>query len=167
MIARKRPIKVKKPRNKPILPMLSTNPEFRVHYVDLEEFVKKCYGSELDFFKAAGMSHGMLPEYRVSGEIAATSQRSVQHIRTREKKINKNFALLLNVLAHDEFIPKGDYVIDTRKLRAPTDIYRDLLEEHRDPQHSECLEYRKKHQKDKAFKIVANQLDQACREVYL
>lgn len=155
----------KKQRNpvKATLRVMQTRPEIRVHYTDLEEFVNKVLNTEFKFLKSAGMTHGMIPEYRVDGQILANDRRVSQ---IRNGRIGQSVGLMLNVLAHDGKISKGDYVIDTYKKPHPMDVYRQLLEDHRDPNHPECRRLRRQHQRDKVFTRNAALLDEACREIY-
>lgn len=155
-----------KKKKKPVnvrLKVMQKSPEIRVHYTDLEEFVNQVFSAEFKFLKSAGMTHGMIPEYRVTGDTSGYERRVVQ---IRNGKIGRNIGLMLNVLCKDNKIPAGDYVIDTYRKPHPTDVYRQLLEDHRNPEHHECRKLKRKHQADKMFSLNASILDQACREIY-
>lgn len=99
------------PEPKPKLEMLAV-PVFRVKRRALEAYIATVYRFEFDFLIATGQSEGMAIELAVTGEFpnGAWSQRAHE---LRCGKRTRDVNLILNVLACDEFIPKGKYVIDT------------------------------------------------------
>ena len=75
----------------------------------------------------------------------------------------RNLGLILNVLCVDGFIPKGKYVIDTSAPPNPIAGYTELLNEHHDPNHPECMAFRLIHP-DPEFQRRARVLDKLTRE---
>jgi len=72
--------------------------------------------------------------------------------------------LILACLCEDGFIPAGTYIIDTKPLPRPIEVYRSLLEKTRDPLAAECVNFREAHQGDREFKRQAAVLDNAVLE---
>lgn len=91
-------------------------PFFRVHYTCLEKFIKDTYGFEFNFLFAAGVTAGMCPEYIVTGQLSTTSWKE-RATSIRQGHRPKSISLLLNVMAHDGKIPKGQYTVSTHPLR--------------------------------------------------
>lgn len=99
------------PNPKPTLEMTRL-PVFRVKQKHLEAYIATIYRFEFDFLIATGQVAGMMIEYKVDGSIPSEAWTQRAH-ELRCGKRTRDMNLILNVLAHDEFIPKGKYVIDT------------------------------------------------------
>ena len=116
-------IRRSRPRVEPVLKLLPVpNPKpkremtrlpvFRVKQGALEAYIVSIYRFEFDFLIATGQVAGMMIEFQVEGKIPGdTWARRAHELRCGKRTRDVN--LILNVLAHDEFIPKGRYVIDT------------------------------------------------------
>lgn len=99
------------PNPKPVLAMTRL-PVFRVKQRALEAYIASIYRFEFDFLIATGQTAGMMIEFKIEGSIPGeTWARRAHELRCGKRTRDVN--LILNVLAHDEFIPKGRYVIDT------------------------------------------------------
>ena len=95
----------------PKLPM-QVVPRFRVHYLDFEKFVQNIFGFEFDFKFASGLTEKSGAEYVVTGEMLTPSW--VQKANElRQGRRSRSVALILAVLAHDNYVPKGYYTILT------------------------------------------------------
>jgi len=148
---------------KPKLPM-SVALTCRVHYQDLADYLAQTLKMrDYDVLLAAGATKGMCPEYRVNGVLGIASNIQQQANNVRQGRRTRNLGLILNVLCLDEFIPKGLYVIDTHQRPGPIQEYTQLLNETRDPKHTKCVAFKKKHQKDKVLMERAHTLDIAVR----
>lgn len=99
------------PNPKPKLAMTRL-PVFRVRQKHLEAYIASIYRFEFDFLIATGQVAGMTIEYQVDGLISGEAWAARAH-ELRCGKRTRDVRLILNVLAHDEFIPSGRYVIDT------------------------------------------------------
>jgi hypothetical protein len=133
-------------------------PVFQVHYTKLEAFIKKVFGFDYDFLFAAGVTEGMGVEYRVTGKLPGDAWvRKAEELRRGRR--SKEIILILAVLAHDGFIPAGQYLIITRKLPVPIDVYTDLINQTKNPQAPECLAFKAKHKGDVVFQKRASILD--------
>jgi hypothetical protein len=64
----------------------------------------------------------------------------------------------------DGFIPAGKYVIDTKARPSPISVYTELLNQLGDPDHPECVAFRKKH-RDPRFQQRAKTLDKRARAI--
>ncbi len=149
----------------PMLEMVRI-PMFRVHHEAIERFVKQVYrSSEVNFLEAAGITRGMVPEYLVDGRLpeGGHTRERVQYIKSG-RAITKYAHLLLNVLAKDKWIPKGTYIVDTRKLPDVTEVYKELLRSTRSPQSEQCLAFKEKHKNDSVFVQRAALCDQAWND---
>ena len=102
---------------KPKLKMLVL-PVFRVKYRKLEEYIAAVYRFEFDFLFATGQVAGQCPEYNVTGRIEGPGWQGRAHELRCGVRI-KDVSLILNVLAADEFIPTGKYIIDTHQPPKP------------------------------------------------
>jgi len=156
------PIKAWKGKKPPLLMQISHL--CRVHYLDLQSYLTKVYRfRDYDILKTLGVSHGECPEFLVTGRLPAASNIDQQIDNIKRGRRTRNLSLILNLLCKEGFIIAGLYVIDTRKAREPINEYADLLSKHEDPEHQECMAFRKKH-RDQTFKRQADQLDQLARE---
>lgn len=138
--------------------------ECRVHYQDLEAYLAKVYRMNgYNVLMATGATNGLCPEFRVTGRLppAHNIQQQVNSIRRGRR--TRNLGMILNVLCMDGFIPVGKYVIDTHKKPDPIATYTNLLNETRDPDHPECVAFRKKHAKDREFQKRADTLERLAR----
>jgi hypothetical protein len=117
--------------------------EYRVRYEDLEAYLAEVYRMEIEVLKITGA--GMCPEFIVTGALPPASNARQQADNIRRGRRTKNLQLILNVLCLDGFIPTGKYIIDTRPGPPPVSVYTDLLNEHGDPDHPECVAFREKH----------------------
>ncbi len=150
---------------KPKLPMGVTL-TCRVHYKDLADYLAQILKmKDYNILLASGATNGMCPEYRVNGVLGIASNIQQQANNVRQGRRTRNLGLILNVLCLDEFIPKGLYVIDTRKRPGPVEEYTKLLNETRDPRHAKCVAFKKKHQKNKVLIERAHTLDTAVRRL--
>lgn len=134
-------------------------PVFRVHYQDLEQYIQEVFGFDYDFMFATGCVNGVVPEYQVTGEIPASMANQARDLRQGRR--TKNLTLIVNLLAADGYIPAGRYVIDTHKRPDPTEVYRRLLLQTRDPLASECLRFKDTHKDDLVLMERVKVLDQA------
>jgi hypothetical protein len=85
-------------------------PVFKVEYKEFERFVEAVFGFEFDFLFAAGISNGTGVEYKVVGELQTFSWKQKAE-ELRQGRRTKDVALILSVLAHDNYIPPGHYTI--------------------------------------------------------
>jgi hypothetical protein len=149
---------------KPKLPVVQL-PIYRVHHTALEEFLAQVYRMrEFDFLTATGFMPGSVPEYDVRDELPPAWDCKMQADQIRAGRRTRNVALILTCLCIDGFIPPGKYLIDTKKLPSPIQVYRSLLERTGDPLNVECVAYREKHRDDPAFAKQAAALDRAVVE---
>lgn len=105
---------------------MRTIPVFRVKMKALEAYITTIYRFEFDFLIAVGQIAGQVVEYKVTGEEIGSNTWRVRAHELRCGQRTRNVGLILNVLAHDGFIPKGHYTIDTHaapvvKTSAPGD----------------------------------------------
>jgi hypothetical protein len=147
---------------RPTLKMISI-PTFRVKYLDLEAFIKTIYGFDCDVLYIAGVTHGMIPEYIVNGVVP-------DHLKGLSSRLNmgkpiKNLCLILNDLAAEGHIPKGNYLLDTHKEEDDTEVYRVLLMETQNPDSPECVEFKRRRAKNETlqerFAILDREMKQA------
>jgi hypothetical protein len=149
---------------KPKLPAVHL-PHYRVRSEAISKYLALVYKMrDFDFCRATGCVPGIVPEYRVTGELPPSwdSPRKAERIRNGQR--TSDVALILNVLCLDGFIPAGLYVIDTKPETPRIDIYRVLLKKHRDPSHAECTAFRDKHKNEPDFMEKAATLDNAVLE---
>jgi len=140
-------------------------PHFRVHHTDLEKYLETVYRMrDFRFFKATGFTPGLIPEYRVSGNLPPAWESKNKAERIRSGQRTSDMLLILNVLCLDGFIPAGHYLIDTKPKPKPIEIYRALLERHRDPLARECVQFREKHRTTPGFSKQAAVFDNAVVE---
>jgi hypothetical protein len=136
----------------------------RVHYLDLQAYLAKVYRMKgFDLLKAAGAVHGLCPEYIVTGRVPQAANAGQQMDNIRRGRITRNVDLILNVLCVDGFIPKGKYVIDTKKPPNPIEEYTRMLNDHMDPNHPDCVTFKKKHPSSD-FQRRAKLMDKLARE---
>jgi hypothetical protein len=118
MLRRYRPKKQPKPIKpwagvKPQLPMQVTH-LCRIHYIDLQAYLAAVYKMKgYNILFAVGITHGMLPEYIVTGALPSATNIKQQSDNIRRGRPTRNLHLILNVLCADGFIGKGKYIIDT------------------------------------------------------
>lgn len=149
---------------KPKLAMVQV-PYYRVRYEDLEDYVALVYRFQhWNFLAVTGCTHGMCPEYIVTGSIPATWEVEKQADSIRRGYRTRNPQLLLDILCHDGFIPAGKYVIDTHWRPSPDAAYRQLLEQTRNPLDPQCLAFKEKHRADQTFCERVKVLDAACSQ---
>ena len=163
MLRHDRPKPIPQPRKwphdqpKPALPMVHL-PIFRVHYKALESYLARVYRmQDYDFLMASGCVPGMVPQYEVRADLPPAWDCQADKIRSGQR--SRNVPLILTCLCKDGFIPAGTYIIDTKPLPRPIEVYRSLLERTRDPQAAECGKFRKAHEGDLEFKKHAAVLD--------
>jgi hypothetical protein len=137
-------------------------PVFRVHYLELEDYIKVVFGFDFDVLSINKVSIGMTIEYRVPGNWPITLERTVGELR--EGRRCTDLPLILNVLAHDEYIPKGLYSVSTKAEPIPIDVYRALLQQSGDVLNPRCVALRDKHRNDKDFSAKALILEKALQE---
>lgn len=159
--------KPKPPHRMPIDPKptleLFRLPYYRVHYKALEAYVKTVFGFDFDFLFAASTSQGIAVDYTVNGQLDSIAwERRAGDLRRGQR--TRDVVLILNVLAHDGYIPRGQYTISTRKLPDPTNEYRALLQRIGDPQAPECIRFKQQHKSDKTFVGRAAILDKTFAE---
>jgi len=88
-------------------------PKFRVAYTDFEKFVQSIFGFEFDFLFASGLTAKSGADYVVNGELPPTVAWQQKAAELRQGRRSKNVPLILTVLAHDGYIPRGYYTIVT------------------------------------------------------
>lgn len=158
------PFVVKGPR--PVLKM-ALDPVWKVHYKDLEAYVAKVYGLKyFDFKFAVGLKvEGSQVDYGIiQGQIPETDGyiRQIGDIRLGQK--TRNVPLLLNLLVKDGYIPAGRYLILTNPVAVPSEIYRTMLMQTRDPLHPDCLAFKEQFLEDRAITELCGKLDNAMIE---
>ena len=130
---------------KPQLPMTVTF-QCRVHYLDLQAYLARVYRMrDYDILRATGITHGLYPEYIVTGIMPPATNIGQQTDNIRRGRRSQNLGLILNVLCVDGFIPKGKYVIDTTAQADPFAVYTALINEHQDPNHRKCVAFKRRH----------------------
>lgn len=137
-------------------------PVFRVHYLELEDYIKVVFGIEFSVLDIKNVALGMLIDYRVTGTYPMAAERQVTDLR--EGRRCNDLPLILNVLAHDEYIPKGLYSISTKAVPRPIDVYRALLQQSANVLDPRCVALRDKHRGDKEFSAQAAILEKALQE---
>jgi hypothetical protein len=147
---------------KPVL-KASLIPVFRVHYEDVEAYIKLVFGFEYDLLMATGCKGGAIPEFHVTGHLENDAHRR-QAMSLRNGQRVKSLALILNVLAADEYIRRGKYIVDTRGKPEPTQAYRNLLEAGFAPDSRECMAFKTEHGQNMTFMERAVILDAAALE---
>jgi hypothetical protein len=137
---------------------LTTLAVFRVHHLDLESYIQTVFGFEFDFQIATGAGVGICPEYLVTGSLSTSEwQRRAQELRNGRR--TRDVVLILNTLAHDGYIPKGRYTVNTKPLPPPITVYTELLQRTRDPQSAECVQMKADFAADPVFTERAATLD--------
>ncbi len=148
---------------KPKLPM-QVSYLFRVHYLDLQAYLIKVYRMvDYDILRATRITLGIYPEYIVTGKMPQAANIGQQADSIRRGRRTRNLDLILCVLCADGFIPQGKYVIDTTVKPNPIIKYTNLLHQHQDPNHGECVAFRQAHQTPE-FQRRAKILDKLTRE---
>lgn len=148
---------------KPQLPMMVSK-EFRVHYLDLQAYLAKVLRmDDYDLLRATGITHGLFPEYLVTGLMPPASNIGQQTDNIRRGRRTRDLGLVLNVLCLDGFIPRGKYVIDTTVVPVPIIVYTSLMNRHLNPNHPECVAFKKKH-RSQEFQRRAKILDKLTLE---
>ncbi len=138
-------------------------PFFRVHYKAFERYVQIVFGFELDYLLAAGVVEGCGVDYPVTGVLDTTAWQQ-QAEELRKGKRTKNVHLILNVLAHDDYIPCGKYTIHTHRPPDPTVIYTQLLRQHQNALHPECMRFKNEHRDNATFMKRAAELERSLAE---
>lgn len=131
---------------KPVLEMQQL-PVFRLHHSKLLPYLKKVYRTdEFDFLIAAGVTAGAVVEYNITGHVPKGRDWDyrVDQIRSG-RRVNRYPDLVLNLLCREGFIPKGQYLIETKPLINAIDVYRRLLEQTKDADDERCVEFRLAH----------------------
>lgn len=157
---RPRPVKTvrKMPDNPKPKMKFATLAVFRVHHTDLESYIQTVFGFEFDFQIATGAGEGVCPQYMVTGDLLTSEwQRRAQEIRAGRR--TRDVMLILNTLAHDGYIPKGLYTVNTKRLPDPVVVYTELLQRTRDPQSPECLKMKADFANNAVFTERAATLD--------
>ena len=145
------------PANKP-KPRLKAQgiPIYRVHYRDLETYLYQVYRmKDFDFMRATCGVPGVCPEYQITAELPAGTDRNFRAYNIRCGQRTKDIGLILNVLCIDGFIPAGLYIIDTSVPPDPYQQYMALLKETRDPQHPKCIAFKRSIRKTPHEKPIA------------
>lgn len=138
---------------------------FRVHYLDLKAYLAKVYRmKDYDVLRSMGITSGLFPEYFINGEMPDTPNLNQQMDNVRRGRRTRNLPLILNMLCQDGFIPAGKYVIDTRPPVDPYIEYSKLLEKLQDPDHPDCVAFKKVHP-DPTFNTKAGHLDKHFRDM--
>jgi hypothetical protein len=147
---------------KPTLEMVHL-PVFRVHYKNLEAYIRAVFGFDFDFLMAAGVGQGVGVDYRIKGvlESLAWEQRAQD---LRKGRRTKDVPLILNVLAIDGYVPTGLYTISTHPIPNPIDTYTFMLRSCGNPLAPECIAFKAKHAGDKGFTERAAMMDKAITE---
>jgi len=134
---------------KPVIKMKAM-PVFRVHYQDFEKYVRQVFGFEFDFMFAEGIKlNGPCLEYDIAGTITQAQERMAGDLREGSRL--KHVPLILNVLAKDDYIPRGRYLIETRCLPDVTEQYRRILSEACDPDAQLCRDFKHEHRSNAVF----------------
>lgn len=140
-----------------------TPPFHRVYYLTLEAYLIQVYRfTKFSVLKAAGVSHGIYPEYRIEAVIPPRLQAKAKQIRAGARC--RDLGLALTVLCADRHIPAGLYVIDTKCRPDPIEAYKRLLQQTHDPIHPECVRFKKKHRSDPRFREKAGVIDRSLIE---
>ena len=146
----------------PKLPIIYTPPFHRVHYRDLEIYLTRVYRvNNFNVLKAAGVTHGICPEYLIQGVIPSQLRQEAARIRVGAKG---SLILTLETLCVDGHIPPGCYVIDTHPKIPPLDTYKRLLRQHLNPMHPECIDFKEEHQGDSHFQKLIRIIDRSFME---
>jgi hypothetical protein len=140
---------------------MTTLPYFQVHYTDLQEFITAIYRSEeCDVLEAAGVTNGIIPEFIVSGSIADTPANRSGVYKIRSGQAIRDLRLTLNLLAKQERIPKGRYIIDTKKKEEPIEVYKAYLVKFGSLDHEEVVKCRNHFSADPTFAERAAVVDE-------
>lgn len=151
LIDRTPPPKVwRMPRDpKPVL-KARLEPGFRVHYTDLEKYIKQVFGFPYDFLVAEGLKlNGPCIEYEITGRFAKAFDREAGDLRFGFR--TKNTPLILGVLVQDGYIHAGTYYIETKLLPDTTEQYRKLLYQTLDADAQVCRDFKHTHRNDAVF----------------
>lgn len=144
----------------PKLEIVDTPPFKRVHYRALEVYLTRVYRlTRFDALKAAGTTHGVYPEYRISAKIPPHLQEAANRIRTGRRC--HDLSLALTVLCADRHIPAGQYIIDTRQEEDPIEVYKRLLQRTLDPIHPDCVRFKETHRSTRRFRKRAAIIDRS------
>ncbi len=138
-------------------------PVYRVHYEDLQDYLLTVFKMDCDVMFIQGITHGMCPEFYVTGEMPAAWNAQQQSDDIRRGRTCRSLSLILNVLCHDGFIPQGKYILNTRERQKPIHRYRELLQEFKNPTHPKCLALKERNRKDKCFRQQVTLMDRAVR----
>lgn len=151
-------------KQKMTLPMIQL-PYYRVKRRHLEAFLTHVYRMVgFNFLEAAGATPGMCPEYRVGRTLPPSWDAKRAAERIRHGRRSHDVPLILTTLCADGLIPPGVYIIDTHPEPPPIPAYRTLLLRTGNPNHPECVAFRRDHHRDRAFKEAAAQMDKAAKE---
>ncbi len=143
---------------------ITHSPPFRrIHYRALEVYLSRVYHlTGFSALKAAGVAHGLTPEYLIGTKIPPHLQAKARKIRAGSPCLNLN--LVLTVLCADNHIPAGQYILDTHRKPDPIEMYKHLLQQTHDPIHPECVRFKERHRSDPRFRRKARIIDQSLIE---
>jgi hypothetical protein len=161
----RKPSPLKPDQERPTLEMIRI-PIFRVHYKALEKFIAEVYRScEVDFLAAADAVPGMVPEFDVTGKLPDGREwdKRIDWIKSGGR-VSRYAYLILELLAFEKYIPIGKYVVDTKTVPDPTEVYKQILMEHRNPLHPTCMAFKQKHAGNAQFIQRAACVDAALME---
>lgn len=140
-------------------------PYYRVHHHDLDTYLATVYGMRgWKFCKTGIASAGVVAEFTVDGKLPEAWETRNKINRIRAGHYTSDVTLILNLLCHDGFIPRGWYQIDTHPRRSPIQEYRALLAQHNDPWNQACIAFRDRHRNDRKFIQEAARLDRTITE---
>lgn len=158
-------------------------PVYRVNYRTLQDYLKKVFGMEVKLMQVLGLTPGMAPVYTVSatkpcpvckgvsgrecnqcyGSGRVKNVAAINHAQQcdniRRGYHSKNMNMIFYVLCLDGFIPPGQYILDTSRPESRLERYRELVEEHKDPLHRVCVDFRNQ------FKLVDKEFYQQSKNL--
>jgi len=138
---------------KPQLNIVYTPNCWRIHYLNLEDFLRSVYGlRDFDILKRAKVIHGDFPVYIITKSLTFT--------RTKTKELRRaSINQILTTLCVDGHILPGTYVLDTTPPKSPIKQYKQLLLTHRDPLHPACIQFKNRHLDNRYFCQMCRQID--------
>jgi len=144
------------------LKIVYTTNSKRVHYRDLENFLVWVYHlRDFNVLRAAGATNGLYPEYLIEKVLPVSLLDRAAQVRNGRPA---NLALILTTLCVDSHIPPGRYVLDTKRLPAPIEVYKSLLRQHLDPLHPECIRFKSLHRNEPRFRKLSRVIDRSLTE---
>ena len=148
----------KMPRDpKPVLPVRAL-PVFRVHFEDLEAYIKLVFGFDFEYLESTGTVAGQVAEYAVSGELPSVEwQRKADQVRAGRR--TRELRVILAVLAADGYIAKGQYIVSTHRRPTPIEVYTHALQQTRSVDSDLCQQVKAKFAGDPVFMQRAKVLD--------